>query len=118
METNTIAKIALGKKPLNFIDYEVVIETRDSKKVLIAINLTCKGSLLTKIKTCQLIQETDKRNLFEISEALIKDFLTHGACTLNDAKNVSSKPVKSSGRKCSTQAKQHTAESLFQNYNL
>lgn len=113
-----ISKIALGKKPLSFIDYEVVIETTKATKAIIAINLVCKGTVLTKIKTYHTINNALKTDLGDIVEILIKDFISHGTSTTQGTSNANSKPPKTRSNKCEHLAKEKAADTLFQNYNL
>jgi hypothetical protein len=118
MNTEMISKIAFGKKPLNFIDYEVVIQNKGTSQVLTSINLLFKGKILTKIKTFIPINSDHKNDLEEHVKCVINNFIVQGSLETPATKSTDQSYQSHRKDKAQSAAQCSVANTLFSDYNL
>lgn len=117
MNQLTFNKIALGKKLIDFIYYEAIIEKSENESKLIAVNVLANGKILTKIKTNISLSEYElghlDRLIIEIISSFISDSENNSSTCSKQESFYATKP--SNKQK---EARNHVAQDLFNQFNL
>ena len=117
MNLEIINKIALGKKPIDFLHFEAVVEKTGSESKLVAVNILAGNKILTRIKTGIFLSIYEINQLDKLVYEIITSFISEaeeGHSTISKRENVK---VKQPNKK-QKEARANVAAGFFEQFNL
>jgi hypothetical protein len=117
MYLQTINKIALGKKPLEFLSYEAIVESQNNVSKLVSINILAGSKILTKIKANTILSLYEENQLDKLVFDIITSFIAQAEDHLSGSQTQhNAKPFKPTKKQ--KEARAEAASSLFDHFNL
>lgn len=117
MNTTVVDTMAMGKIPMSFLDYELVLQNKGDNLFIVSINIVHKGKILTKIKSGTKILKSNTTDLDTIVQQTIIGFFKNDPTSVNESRydenNIVSNPTKKQKK-----ARMQAAQTLFNDFNL
>lgn len=117
MNAINIETMAMGKIPMSFLDYELVVENAGNYLRIVSINIVHKGKILNKIKPGTKMLRSADNNIHELVQQIIIQYLKNGDANLRDVQSGQNTSGAITSKKQKT-ARMQAAESLFSEFNL
>lgn len=107
----------MGKIPLCFLDYELVVQHSGEHIKIVSINIVHKGKILIKIKPAAKLLRTADNNIHMLVQQIIIQYLKKGEANIQDVQPSQNTSVAKPSKKQKT-ARMQAAESLFSEFDL